>query len=197
MLMHRQALVEFNATWQCSGTVQDLLIKLDKLAAHMVEAPNGYMLQAHFVEALHEPLWREVLRQEHSTEFSKMSELVFAAEQIEDVSCYDWGVRRMDALSSNTAAQMKPAPKRAWATYTPWPYAPQGQWPRAVANHGPLQTPQARPSVALNSASHPETGQTKPENSQPGGMTANWSETGGACLFWVWQSRPHPNKLPL
>ena len=62
MLTHRQVLLEFNATWQGNGTVQDLLIKLDKLTACMVEPPSGYMLQAHFVEALHEPLKREVLR---------------------------------------------------------------------------------------------------------------------------------------
>ena len=66
---------------------------------------------------------------------------------------------------------MKPAPKRAWETYTPQLYAPQGQWPRAVVDHGPPQMPQARPSVALNSASHSESGQTKPGNSQTGGTT--------------------------
>ena len=62
MLMHRQALLEFNATRQGNGTVQDLLIKLDKLVAHMVEPPSNYMLQARFVEALREPLKQEVLR---------------------------------------------------------------------------------------------------------------------------------------
>ena len=43
-LTHRQALLEFNTTQQGNGTVQDLLIKLDKLAACMVEPPNGYIL---------------------------------------------------------------------------------------------------------------------------------------------------------
>ena len=62
MLTHRQALLEFNATRQGNGTGQDLLIKLDKLAAHMVEPPSGYMLRARFVEALQEPLKWEVLR---------------------------------------------------------------------------------------------------------------------------------------
>ena len=75
--MHRQALLEFNATWQGNGTVQDLLIKLEKLAARMVEPPSTYMLWAHFVEAPHEPLKWEVLRQGRSTEFSKMSVLEF------------------------------------------------------------------------------------------------------------------------
>ena len=80
--------MEFNAPWQGNSTVQELLIRLDKLAACMVEAPNSYMLQAHFIEALHEPLKQEVLRQGHSAEFSRMSELIFAAEQIEDALCY-------------------------------------------------------------------------------------------------------------
>ena len=89
MLMHRQALLEFNATRQGNSTVQDLLIKLDKLAVRMVEPPSGYMLRACFVEALREPLKREVLRRGRSAKFSKMSELVLAAEQEEDVSWYD------------------------------------------------------------------------------------------------------------
>ena len=126
-LMHRQALLEFNTIRQGNGTVQDLLIKLDKLAAHMVESPSNYMLQVRFVEALREPLKREVLRRGHSAEFSKMSELVLAAEQEEDASQYDQAPRRMDALSGNTAAQTRPAPKRAWAAYTRQPYAYQGQ----------------------------------------------------------------------
>ena len=88
-LMHRQALLEFNATRQGNGTGQDLLIKLDKLAAHVVEPPSGYMLRARSVEALHEPLKREVLRRGCSAEFSKMSELVLTAEQEEDASRYD------------------------------------------------------------------------------------------------------------
>ena len=56
MLTHRQVLVDFNATQQGNSTVQDLLIRLDKLAAHMVEAPNGYMLRMWFIEALCDPL---------------------------------------------------------------------------------------------------------------------------------------------
>ena len=94
-----------------------------------------------------------------------MSELIFAAEQIEDALHYDWGVQRTDALSSNATAQMKPTHKRAQATYTPQPYAGQGQRPRAAVDHGPLQTPQVRLSVTLNGASCSETGQTKPGSS--------------------------------
>ena len=66
-----------------------------------------------------------------------MTELVLAAEQEEDASRYDQAPRRMDMSSSNTAAQMKPVPKRAQATYTPWPYAYQGQQPKAAMDHGP------------------------------------------------------------
>ena len=81
--------MEFNAVRQGNGTVQDLLIKLDKLTARMVEPPSGYMLRARFIEALREPLKWEVLRQGHSAKFSKMSELVLAAEHEEDASRYD------------------------------------------------------------------------------------------------------------
>ena len=93
MLMHRQALLEFNAIWQGNGTLQDLLIKLDKLAARMVEPPSNYMLQARFVEALCKPLKREVLRRGCSAKFSKMSELILATEQEEDASRYDQAPR--------------------------------------------------------------------------------------------------------
>ena len=48
---------------------------------------------------------------------------------------------------------------------------PQGQRPRAAVDHGPPRTPQARPSVAPNSVSHLEPGQTKPGNSWLGGTT--------------------------
>ena len=88
-LTYRQVLLEFNATRQGNGTVQDLLIKLDKLAARMVEPPSGYTLRAHFVEALRKPLKQEVLRQGRSAKFSKMSELMLATEQEEDASWYD------------------------------------------------------------------------------------------------------------
>ena len=169
--MHRQALVDFNAAQQGSSTIQDLLIRLDKLAAHMVEAPNSYMLWVCFIEALCDPLRWEVLRQGHSAEFSKMSELVFAAEQIEDTLHYDWGTQQVDTLSSNIAAQTKLVPERAQATYMPWPYVVQGQWPRAAVDHGPPQTPQVKLSVAPNSASCSETGWTKPGNSWLVGMT--------------------------
>ena len=100
-----------------------------------------------------------------------MSELVFAAEQIEDASHYDWGAQQADVSSSNTATQTKPVPERVWATYMPRPSAGQGQWPRAVVDHGPPRTLQARLSVAQNSTSHSETGQMKPGNRQLGGMT--------------------------
>ena len=82
-------MLEFNATRQGNGTVQDLLIKLDKLAARMVEPPSSYTLRVRFVEALREPLKQEVLRRGRSTEFSKMSELMLATEQEEDASWYD------------------------------------------------------------------------------------------------------------
>ena len=50
-----------NAAQQGSGTVQDLLIRLDKLVVQLVEPPNVYTLQVCLVEALCEPLQWEVL----------------------------------------------------------------------------------------------------------------------------------------
>ena len=164
-LMHRQVLLEFNATQQDNGTVQDLLIKLDKLAARMVEPPSSYMLQVRFVEAIREPLKWEVLRQGCSAEFSKMSELMLAAAQEEDTSRYDQIPRQTDASSGNAATQMRPMPERARVTYMPWLYAYQGQRPRAAVDHGPPRTQQVKPPVAPNGASRPETGRTKPESS--------------------------------
>ena len=100
-----------------------------------------------------------------------MSELVLAAEQEEDASWYDQVPRQTEASSGNAATQTRPAPERAWATYMPRPYAYQGQWPRAAADHGPPRTHQAKLPVAPNGASRPETGWTKPGSSRLGGTT--------------------------
>ena len=77
----------------------------------------------------------------------------------------------MDASSSNTAAQTRPAPERAWAAYMPQLYAYQGQWPRTMADHGLPQMQQVKPPVALNGMSRLETGRIKPGSSRPRGMT--------------------------
>ena len=44
--------------------------------------------------------------------FSWMGELVFAAQQIEDVVCYDVGAWQSEALNSSQAAQLGSIPTR-------------------------------------------------------------------------------------
>ena len=88
---------------------------------------------------------------------------------------------------------MKPAPEKAQATYMPQLYVGQGQRPRAVADHGPPQTPQARPSVALNGMSHSEAGQTKPGGSRLGG-TPGQKQTEHICFGYGHVGHIHTNK---
>ena len=60
-LMHRYASMTYETTRQGSGTVQDLLNRLNKLTVCMVQKPDDYMQWKQFLAALHDPLRREVL----------------------------------------------------------------------------------------------------------------------------------------
>ena len=51
----------YETTCHGSGTVQDLLNRLNKLTAHMVQTPDDYMQWKRFLAALHDLLRREVL----------------------------------------------------------------------------------------------------------------------------------------
>ena len=55
----------YEATRQGSGTVQDLLNRLNKLTARMVQNLDDYMQQKRFLVALRDPLRREVLTRGH------------------------------------------------------------------------------------------------------------------------------------
>src|SRR6266481_1129052 len=83
-LMCQHASTSYKTTRQGSGTVQDLLNRLNKFAAHMVQWPDKYMQQKRFLAALRELLHREVLTRGHTAEFSQIAELVLTAEKIED-----------------------------------------------------------------------------------------------------------------
>ena len=72
--------MQFEAVCQGSGTVQDLLNSLEKLAMCMVQYPDEYTMHKWFLVALREPLCREVLLQGHTTKFSHGAELAFTAE---------------------------------------------------------------------------------------------------------------------
>ena len=60
-LTHRYVLTTYETTRQGSGTVQDLLNRLNKLTVCMVQKPDDYMQWKQFLAALHDPLRREVL----------------------------------------------------------------------------------------------------------------------------------------
>src|SRR6266481_6795101 len=83
-LTHRHVSMQFEATCQGSGTVQDLLNSLEKLAVCMVQYPDGYTMHKRFLAALREPLRHEVLLQGHTAEFRRGAELKLAAERIEN-----------------------------------------------------------------------------------------------------------------
>ena len=83
-LTHRYVSTTYETTHQGSGTVQDLLNKLNKLTTHMVQKPDDYMQWKRFLAALRDPLHREVLTRGHTAEFSRMVDLVLTASQVED-----------------------------------------------------------------------------------------------------------------
>ena len=84
LLMHRYVSTTYEITCQGSGTVQDLLNRLNKLTTHMVQKLDDYTQRKWFLVALCDPLRREVLMRGHTTEFSHMVDLISTASQVED-----------------------------------------------------------------------------------------------------------------
>src|SRR6266481_2173350 len=103
-LMHQHMSTSYETTRQGSGTVQDLLNRLNKFAAFMVQRPDEYTQRKHFLAALRELLCREVLTRGHTVEFSQMAELVLTAEKIEDTVRYNMGTQLVKAYGSSHAA---------------------------------------------------------------------------------------------
>src|SRR6266481_5086519 len=66
-LTHRHAATKFDATRQGSGTVQDLLNKLEKYTSRMVDPPDLYTMHRRFLAALRDLLRREVLLRDDCT----------------------------------------------------------------------------------------------------------------------------------
>ena len=60
-LSHRYASTTYETTREGSGTVHDLLNRLNKLTACMVQKPDDYTQRKRFLAALRDPLRREVL----------------------------------------------------------------------------------------------------------------------------------------
>src|SRR6266481_6993803 len=155
-LMHQHASTNYETTRQGSGTVQDLLNRLNKFVARMVQRPDEYMQQKHFLVALRELLCREVLTRGHTAEFSQMAELVLTAEKIEDAVCYDMGTWPVEAYGSSHAAPHQPIPQGVRANNLPRPPFPQGNRSRDVDSHCQPTTVPTRPPTQKAGGYRPE-----------------------------------------
>jgi len=69
-LTHRYTSTRYESVRQGTGTVQELLNKLNKLTARMVQKLDNYTQRKQFLAALCDPLHREVLTRGHTAEFS-------------------------------------------------------------------------------------------------------------------------------
>src|SRR6266481_8030254 len=160
-LTHRHVSMQFEAVRQGSGTVQDLLNSLEKLAARMVQYPDGYTMRKQFLAALREPLHREVLLQGHTAEFSHGAELTLAAERVENAMRYDVGTQHSDALNSSAAAQVRLIPVRVRMNTMARSYPSQGIRPRDMVGRGPPMNAQVKLFAQRGDAGQPESSQRK------------------------------------
>ena len=142
-LMHRYASMTYETTRQGSGTVQDLLNRLNKLTACMVQKPDDYTQRKRFLAALHDPLRREVLTRGHTAEFSCMVDLVSTALQVKDAMRYDMGARQSE-VQHRAAVPPQPIPTRVWAQ--PTRPVPQGNRNQEADGHKPAVTAPTRPA---------------------------------------------------
>jgi hypothetical protein len=92
-LMYHHTSNKFNAVMQGTKTVQELMDELTKYKAHMIQQPDDYMLQQHFVSALRETLCNEVLKKGYNAETSSLDMLCDTARMIEEASWYNQGMR--------------------------------------------------------------------------------------------------------
>ena len=95
-LTRRQASISYETTRQGGRTVQDLLNKLTKFVARMVEKPDPYTQRKQFLAALRDPLHCEVLSCGYTAEFSHIEDLVSTAQAIEDAMQYNLGTWHME-----------------------------------------------------------------------------------------------------
>src|SRR6266481_1666203 len=155
-LMHRHTSTSYETTRQGSGTVQDLLNRLNKFAAHMVQQPDEYTQRKCFLAALREPLRREVLTRGHTAEFSQMAELVLTAEKIEDAVHYDMGTQPVEVYRSSHAVPQWPLPQGVRANNPPRPPFPQGNRSRELDSRGQPTTVPTRPPTQRAGGYWPE-----------------------------------------
>jgi hypothetical protein len=91
---------KFNAVTQGAKTVQELMNELTKYATCMIQQPDEYMLQQHFLSALREALHNEVLKKGYNAETSSLEVLCDTAHMIEEASQYNQGMQRAEAAST-------------------------------------------------------------------------------------------------
>ena len=82
--MHRQVLNKFNTIEQGQKTIQELIQKLTKYAARMVQYPDDYSFRRRLIATLQPSLQKEVLHRGITVEFSSMQDILEKAKDIED-----------------------------------------------------------------------------------------------------------------
>ena len=82
---------KFDTIEQGQKTVQELIQKLTKYTAQMVQYLDNYSFRRRLIAALRPSLQKEVLRRGITAEFSSMQDILEKAKDIEDSSCYDIG----------------------------------------------------------------------------------------------------------
>ena len=107
-LTHHHTSNRFDMVSQGTKTVQEVLNDLKKYATWMIHPPDVYTFHKQFVSALHDLLCNEVLKKGYNAEFSTIDQLYETARMIEEASCYNHGMRRVE--NAHTAASnTKPA----------------------------------------------------------------------------------------
>ena len=93
---------------QGTKTIHEVLNDLKKYAMWMIHLPDVYMFHEWFISELCDLLCNEVLKKGYNAEFSTIDQLYETAWMIEEASCYNHGMWRVE--SANTAASnTKPA----------------------------------------------------------------------------------------
>ena len=109
-LTHRQASIIYKSTRQGGRTVQDLLNKLTKFIAQVVEKLNPYMQRKQFLVALRDPLCRDVLSCGYTAKFSHIEDLISTALTVEDAVWYDLGTQHIEGHGSSHVPLQRPTP---------------------------------------------------------------------------------------
>jgi Retrotransposon gag protein/Zinc knuckle len=150
---------KFDAVMQGTKTVQELMNKLTKYAARMIQQPDEYTIRRRFVSALHETLRNEVLKKGYNAETSSLDVLCDTACMIEEASRYNQGMHRVEAASTAANAyRLAPGkPNTSTGLNRPAPFVEGGTFQR-VPPQRPAQAgrpPEAKPPRAPGSSAKP------------------------------------------